>query len=443
MDMDMPDLTTGEGAAYLDAMAAATTTNQTGTWPSGDDAMLQSMPSTIGGGSESGRDFTFPMMPDMFSAQIPVTHGSHAQDLSVSAATIEPKTSRPPSASASSHSGTQEPGLTSIHSAPSVHSVQSVQSLHSAAHSVHSASATAHQSIPQHGAPVDNNKTNKNNQINNKNNNTNNSPGLMIGTSSPTGPGMDRSGSYHSRSIASGGSVSSAASPQTSSAPSSSASSECACMEGTVRVVQQLDDDEFHITTLTLDQVLRLQKTIITHCMTAVGCADCKSPSDVQAMLVIICDRLAEMFECIHRRMEKVKRRLASGLPLAMRHLVVPARNERPTRDGQLFCSTTGGLANKADCNPGLFLPGLEALYSEQEQVHLIEVLLRLQMENFETLLNRIIQTRQATVSQARRSKLHNILTRLSEARADIEADVREVFQMVTPVKSRPLPIGT
>lgn len=213
-------------------------------------------------------------------------------------------------------------------------------------------------------------------------------------------------------------------------------------MEGTVRVVQQLDDDEFHITTLTLDQVLRLQKTIITHCTSAIGCADCKSPSDVQAMLVIICDRLAEMFECIHRRMDKVKRRLASGLPIAMRHLVVPTRNEQPIRDGQLFCNTTGGLANKADCNPGLFLPGLEALYSEQEQVHLIEVLLRLQMENFETLLHRIIQTRQATVSQARRSKLHNILDRLSKARADIEADLREVFQMVTPPRSKPQPTG-
>ncbi|KAK7742001.1 hypothetical protein SLS53_004585 [Cytospora paraplurivora] len=208
--------------------------------------------------------------------------------------------------------------------------------------------------------------------------------------------------------------------------------STCSCMQDTVRVVQQLEDDDFRITTLTLDKVVQLQKRLVSQCLSALDCRSCRSPGDVQTVLLIICDRLAEMFECIHRRLQKLGQRIAARSPASFA-LPTPPGEEQPgtaTSSGQLFCGTSGGYASNAECNPGLFLPEMQAMYSEQEQVHLIKALLRLQMDNFQELLDRVSSASQASVSQARRLKIRSQMARLSKARADIDNATQAVLQL-------------
>ncbi|KUI65980.1 hypothetical protein VM1G_02312 [Cytospora mali] len=247
--------------------------------------------------------------------------------------------------------------------------------------------------------------------------------------------------SAHPTSHASSSSRSTSALPSTGSPATSSGGNPpvCSCMQDTMRVVQQLEDDEFHITTLTLDKVLQLQKRLVSQCSSALDCPSCKRSGNVQTVLIIICDRLAEMFECIHRRVQRLGQRIAARSPASF---AIPAGQEQmssPLAPGQLFCNTSGGYASNADCNPGLFLPEMQAMYSEQEQVHLIKALLQLQMDNFQELLDRVSGANQSGASQARRSKIRSLMARLSKARNDIDLALQVVLQLFsTASRTRP-----
>ncbi|ROW17643.1 hypothetical protein VPNG_00853 [Cytospora leucostoma] len=251
-------------------------------------------------------------------------------------------------------------------------------------------------------------------------------------TLDPFGPPIHASRQPASHNSSPGASTS--AMPSTASLATSReiSPSTCSCTQDTVRVVQQLEDDEFQITTLTLDKVLQLQKRLISQCSSTLNCPSCRSPGEVQTVLLIICDRLAEMFECIHRRLQKLGQRIAARSHVRF-PLLTPPGQEQPgavASSGQLFCGTSGGYASNAECNPGLFLPAMQAMYSEQEQVHLIKALLGLQMDNFQELLDRVSRAGQASISQARRLKIRSQMARLSRARTDIDNASQALLQL-------------
>ena len=242
-------------------------------------------------------------------------------------------------------------------------------------------------------------------------------------------------------------------SPSGSSVASTSSDSysACSCMHDAVRVVQQLDDDDFRITTLTLDQVLQLQKRFMSQCSSTLDCPNCNSTSSVHTVLIIICDRLTEMFECIHRRVLKLSQRVSTrplssrsskspSIPLSGDIAVISEQSVAAAdeQSAQLFCSTYGGRASSSNCNPGLFLPEMQAMYSEQEQVHLIKVLLGLQIDNFQELLERAYRASQIGVSQARRSKIHSMMTRLSKAKYNVDSALQAVLLMFSPTVGVP-----
>lgn len=213
--------------------------------------------------------------------------------------------------------------------------------------------------------------------------------------------------------------------------------SKCDCMNNTLRVVQQLDDDEFRITTLTLGQVLQLQKWIISQCYKPIDCVNCKYRSTVHTVLVIVCDRLAEMFECIHKRIYRANQRMTgfgdsgdSNDPSDASDLSTNADSDA-TMDsgGQLYCVSSGGPAGKARCDPGLFSSQIHVLYSNEEQVHMIQVLLKLQIRNFKTLLVQIQQASKLTGSLARQSKIDSMSTRLVRAAGNIDRALWEAIQ--------------
>lgn len=204
----------------------------------------------------------------------------------------------------------------------------------------------------------------------------------------------------------------------------------CSCMYSAVRVVQQLDDDDFRITTLSLGQVLQLQKWIISQCSKPLDCVNCKFLPTVHTVLVIICDRLAEMFECIHKRIKKANQRI-SGLSDSSDQSSSASSDSLPSpeRLGELYCTSTRGSAAKANCNPELFSSEFQTMYSSEEQVHIIRVLLKLQVRNFRALLMRVGNASQITGSEARKAKVKSMIIRLSRAASDIDSSLRAVLQ--------------
>jgi hypothetical protein len=230
----------------------------------------------------------------------------------------------------------------------------------------------------------------------------------------------------------------------------------CSCLSDLVRVVQQLDDDEFHITTLSLDLVLQLQKWLIFQCCKSLDCPNCLDLSSTHTVRLIICDRLTEMFECIHARIKRAGATLTSqsdGSSTAQSassqspdshpppshpppdtvppHTPVGMVGTRPL-PAQLFCGSSGRPANATACSPLIFSGDFRNQYSDEEQVHMMFPLVRLQIRNFQKLLERLEQTSPGVASQARQSKVKSMLARLFRASVDIEAAFGVVFQALS-----------
>ncbi|SPQ26874.1 811fdbe2-c826-4dfc-afe8-ad64afe023b6 [Thermothielavioides terrestris] len=249
-------------------------------------------------------------------------------------------------------------------------------------------------------------------------------------------------------------------------------SASCSCLGDLVRVVQQLDDDEFRLKTMSLDQVLQLQKWLVFQCCRPLDCPDCLDLPTVHTVQLIICERLTEMFECIHLRIKRTGAILSGRLPSSdpssaqptpspdshtasasalsdHSHDPVPpvpppppppsasaaaaraAFGSKPL-PAQLFCGLSGRAANRALCSPLMFSDELRAQYSDEEQAHMIRVLLRLQVKYFQKLLLRVESTRQVAESRARRSRVQSMMARLAQAAADIEVALRVVFQALS-----------
>lgn len=211
----------------------------------------------------------------------------------------------------------------------------------------------------------------------------------------------------------------------------------CSCLYNTVRVVQQLDDDDFRITSMTLGQVSQLQKWIMTQCYKALDCPTCKSLSAVHTVLTVVCDRLAEMFECIHKRIKRSNQQLtgrlsdtSSSSPSSSGQSSgqSTATNSPIDRSGeQLFCATSRRPAAQALCNTEIFSADFHQMYTNEEQVHMIRALLKLQVRNFRTLLVRIGNASQFV--EARQSRIEAMNSRLVRAANDIENALRASLQ--------------
>ena len=205
---------------------------------------------------------------------------------------------------------------------------------------------------------------------------------------------------------------------------------ECPCMSNAVRVVQQLDDDDFRITTLPLNQVLQLQKWIIAQCCKPLDCVHCKFRPTVHTVLVIICDRLTEMFECIHKRLQRDTERIfgfsdPSGRSSSASSDSLPSHE----RSGELYCVSSRGPASKANCNPELFSTELQAMYSSEEQIHVIRALLKLQIRNFRVLLMRAGNASQITGSEARKARIKSMIIRMGPAASKIDSSLQAILQ--------------
>jgi len=231
----------------------------------------------------------------------------------------------------------------------------------------------------------------------------------------------------------------------------------CACLSDLIRVVQQLDDDEFHITTLPLDQALQLQKWLVFQCCKPLDCSSCIGLASVHTVLLCICDRLTEMFECIHRRLRigaislyprhtdhaeagtpsgALTSRESQSTSSTPAHSLLDAAVGAGPRPAQLFDSISGQASNISRCNPMMFSDEFRNQYSDEEQVHMIGVLLKLQVKNFRQLLARVEETRQVAANQARHLKVKAMVLRLLKASADIDSAMQQILRHVSGTSS-------
>ncbi|KAH8886156.1 hypothetical protein GQ53DRAFT_694924 [Thozetella sp. PMI_491] len=220
-------------------------------------------------------------------------------------------------------------------------------------------------------------------------------------------------------------------------------SSACSCRTNALRVVQQFDEDHFGVTGMALDQVLQLQKRLILMCRATLDCANCALSGDVHSLLMIICDNLTEIFECIHKRIRLWSQQTASQQPPGARtrnsNAMAPGMNTvadsslaaAEELSATLFCKTYGGPATSfTGCSLDLFLPEFQAMYTEQEQIHLIKALMGVQFDTFRDLLDYAKDSTQLGSSVARRSKIESRKVRLAKARENIDGVFATALQL-------------
>jgi hypothetical protein len=212
----------------------------------------------------------------------------------------------------------------------------------------------------------------------------------------------------------------------------------CSCLEDMLEIVQKLDDDEFKLRTLGFDEVLKLQKFMIFHCCKPLDCANCMDLPSTSTVILIICERITEMFRCLSRR---IKRQLPDGGEL-------DAPNNKSDEPGFLFHHPLSngqaldeaspirlfdGLSSEASirvpCNPDMFSPEFKAQYSYEEQLHMIRVLAKIQVRNANQLLLRISEMHQSQRSQARFGKILDLINRLQQAAESIDRTFQILLQ--------------
>lgn len=195
----------------------------------------------------------------------------------------------------------------------------------------------------------------------------------------------------------------------------------CSCFEDALLAVQDLDEDKWKLRLRSFDQIIEIQKGIIAHGGKFLDCSRCRSLPTVLTVVLVICDRLTEMFECIHVRVQRATRTNPqemlsekarswhgfSGIPAAQVHAA------------QLFCSESGSAAMEGTCNMELFSDEIRGKYSDEEQVYMVQGLLNLQVRNFRTLLEEVGKV---AGSGARQSKIQSMMDRLSRAATEIHA---------------------
>ncbi|KAH6695433.1 hypothetical protein F5X68DRAFT_30381 [Plectosphaerella plurivora] len=189
-------------------------------------------------------------------------------------------------------------------------------------------------------------------------------------------------------------------------------------------VVQKLDDDEFHLTTLPLDKVLQLQKWLVFQCCRPLECPKCNNSPSVHTLLLIVCDRLTEMFDCTSRRLKRIRVTTTGGMAMQALSNVLGGEglSKSPSEPfNQLYCSVSGSPADQTECTPVIFSDDLHGQYTEEEQVHMIRGIISLHVGYFRRLLLRIEGLSQVGGNKARLSRISSIITRLDAAAVAIE----------------------
>lgn len=186
----------------------------------------------------------------------------------------------------------------------------------------------------------------------------------------------------------------------------------CTCVQDCFDIIQKLDDDEFQLPSLAFDHVLKLQKYLIFQCCKLLDCPACVDNLGASTVTLVICERVANMFECLCKRIEPGGVAAATLLGLEKD----PECCVHATASKMNFTSILEG-----PCNPEMFSPEFRAEYSLEEQLHMIRALAKVQAKTFNQFLARLGQLKQSQRSQARLARFRSLKERSEEAAVSID----------------------
>jgi hypothetical protein len=213
-----------------------------------------------------------------------------------------------------------------------------------------------------------------------------------------------------------------------------------------------LDDDEFHLRTLSFDQVFKLQKYLIFHCLAPLDCKSCSDSPRTHTVVLIITGRVVEMFACLSRRLKNTQPKFIVDGPRAddLREHSSSIGEARPSffrfkeppnvppgwGPTNIFDGETGEPGVAVVCNPDMFSPDFREQYSTEEQFHMIKVLAKIQIRNLNQLLVRVGAMPQSQRSQARMGKIEEQKKRLQEAAEIMEASFEAILKEIERIES-------
>ncbi|KAL2204341.1 hypothetical protein CC79DRAFT_1130072 [Sarocladium strictum] len=207
--------------------------------------------------------------------------------------------------------------------------------------------------------------------------------------------------------------------------PSTTGSSaSCSCTQNVVQVLSNIEEDQFKLTRLSLDQVVQLQKWLMYQCCTALECPRCHGEKSVHTLLVLICERILLMYECAAARMAKTAQIQSNSRSASEMHKGADdyASYYPPEKPGQLFCGISGMPMETAACQGGICSPEQGSQYTIEEQVCMVHALMKMHMKSFRGLLDWIGGTCEESGNLARTGKIEALGVRLVKAGEQIDA---------------------
>jgi hypothetical protein len=190
-------------------------------------------------------------------------------------------------------------------------------------------------------------------------------------------------------------------------------------------VVQKLDDDFFRLRHLPFDEVLQVQKWLMFSCCQPLECAECAQPQFTHSTLLIVCDRITQIFACLCRRFHKISTG-TMGIDAPPLETWPPSPAPELTVPSQLFDGTTGQPGMGGACTVDIFRERFSEEHSQEEQLLTIQVLMKSHIRNFSKLLDRVGAMPQSQQSQARTGRVRNLKTYLEHLTSVLDADVQD-----------------
>lgn len=200
-----------------------------------------------------------------------------------------------------------------------------------------------------------------------------------------------------------------------SDTPSSGTADSCSCTKNVVRVLNNIEEDHFRLLSLSLDQVVQLQKWLMFQCCTALDCPRCHADEAVHTIIHLICNRVLQIFECAARRTVKIAR--SAGR--------LPDSGQSDMDDFQpsgLHSSVSGEDMDTGLCTGGICLDETGMVYSVEEQMCMVSALMKLQIRSFHGLLDWVAGL--SLNSVAKKARIAALKQRLIKAADCIEQSV-------------------
>lgn len=196
-------------------------------------------------------------------------------------------------------------------------------------------------------------------------------------------------------------------------------SDSCTCSQIVVQVLSNIERDVFKLAQLSVDEVVQLQKWLMYQCCTALYCPKCSSSQAVHTIVVLICERVLLMYECLAARMRRAVEE--QGLAGAATDGEDYASYYSPKQPNTLFSSITGQPLERARCEGGIYMSKGSNAFSSEEQLCMVHSLVKLHSSSFRSLLEWLGRMSREAGNEAQQGKVMAFDERLTLAVATFD----------------------